>query len=488
VEDKMQKKSLTKNAGLNMFRTFMNMAFPLITYPYIMRVLGVDNIGKYNFSSSIIGYLTLVARFGISSYAVREGAKLRESKDKESVFASQMLTISLTATALAYIAMIALCRFDEIAPYTKLIMIQSVTLLCTAIGMEWLNSVYEDFAYITVRTLIFQILSLALMFLFVKDSGDLYIYAWIGVVSGAGSCICNFFHCRKFVGFRIIRNHDLHKHIKSLFTFFFSNLTTTIFVNSDQTMLGLMCGDYYVGLYAIAVKVYNVLKNIFTSILFVMIPRICSLAGTENKGERDNLAEYTLEGILVLVIPMSFGIFSVADKAVLVVGGSEYMGGTSSLRILSCSVFVAALASYMTYVYIVPNGHDRILLISSTVSACINVSLNFLMIPVWRHNGAALTTLISEFVVFIIEWLYVRPKMNYGKVTKTLFQTIISSAIMITLIFTIDYLDANIIALTMLEVCAGVGIYFIMMLLLKNEMIILMTNKMIGKMKNGRQV
>lgn len=482
----MKKKSLAKNAGLNMFRTFMNMAFPLITYPYITRVLGVNNIGKYNFSSSIIGYLALISGFGISSYAVREGAKLRETKDKETSFASQMFTISLTTTFLAYLIMAILCMVDSISPYTKLILIQSVTLIGTAVGVEWLNSVYEDFTYITIRTLVFQILSLVLMFLFVKDSNDLYVYAWISVLSSIGGYICNFFHCRKFVKFKITNSLNLHEHFKSLLTFFFSNLTTTIFVNSDQTMLGLMCGDYYVGLYAIAVKVYNVLKNIFSSILFVIIPRICSLTGNENERKRVELAEQTLVVILILVIPMSVGIFSVADKAVLAVGGSEYLGGTSSLRILACSVFAAALASYMTYIYVIPNGHDRILLISSTVSAFINVGLNLFMIPLWQHNGAALTTLISEFAVFVIEWLYVRPKMNYVVILKNFFQALISSLIMAIAIFAIDHINLGVVALTIVEVIVGVVIYYVLMILMRNKMIIKITYKTIGKMRNEK--
>lgn len=463
----------------------MNMAFPLITYPYITRVLGVNNLGKYNFSSSIIGYLALIAGFGISSYAVREGAKLRRFNDKETRFTSQMFTISLVTTFIAYLVMAVLCMFDSIAPYTKLIIIQSFSLFGTAFGVEWLNSVYEDFTYITVRTLAFQILSLVLMFLLVKDSNDLYVYTWICVLSTIGGYICNFFHCRKFVRFRVVHKLNLHEHFKPLLTFFFSNLTTTIFVNSDQTMLGLMCGDYYVGLYAIAVKAYNVLKNIFTSILFVIIPRICSLTGKENEEKRNELAEETLKVILILVIPMAVGIYSIADKAVLAVGGIEYIGGTSSLQILACSVFVASLASYMTYIYVVPNGHDRILLITSTVSACVNIGLNIFMIPLWQHNGAALTTLISEFTVFIIEWLYVRPKINYSEFFKNFFQVLISSIIMAVTIFTIDRINFGIIGLAIIEVCAGVLIYYAAMILLRNNIILNITHKMIRKIKNG---
>ena len=132
-------KSLSINVILNMFRTFMNMAFPLITYPYVTRVLGVENLGKYNFASSIIGYLTLISAFGISSYAIREGARLRNFREQENVFVNQMFTIGMITTLLSYVIMIVLCGMRNIEPYKYLIYIQSLSLIGNAVGIEWLN-------------------------------------------------------------------------------------------------------------------------------------------------------------------------------------------------------------------------------------------------------------------------------------------------------------------------------------------------------------
>lgn len=236
----MKRRSLTINAILNMSRTLMNLAFPLITYPYITRVLGVEGIGKYNFASSIIGYLSLISIFGISSYAVREGAKVRDSQEKISIFVSQMVTIGLLMTAFAYLTMLVLSEIVSIRPYRKLIFIQSIAMIGNVLGAEWINTIYEDFAYITVRTLFFQILSIVLMFLFVKTPNDLYVYAVISVLAGTGGYVCNFIYNRRYVHYSITKHIQFKIHFPHLVMFFFSNLTTTIFVNSDQTMLGLM--------------------------------------------------------------------------------------------------------------------------------------------------------------------------------------------------------------------------------------------------------
>lgn len=477
-------KSLSKNMSLNLLKTVMGLAFPLVTYPYITRVLGVENVGKYNFAVSIIGYIALLAKFGTISYAEGEGARVRDDRSRMAAFTEQIFTINLITTLIAYVVLLGILIFSgktsKINSYAALILIQSVTVLGTTIGTEWVNTVYEDFAYITIRTIAFQILSIILMFIFVRTSNDLYTYAVINVIATAGASVCNFFYCRKYVRVKITKKINLKKHITPLVTFFFSNLTTTIFVNSDQTMLGLMCGDYYVGLYAIAVKIYNILKNVFTSILIVVLPRISNMRGEANKKARIKLAEYTLKVVLFIIVPMAIGISAIAENAVLIVAGKEYMEGAISLKILSLSVVASALASYMTYIYVVPGGHEKILLVSSTVSAVINVILNIWVIPIWKQNGAAMTTFISEAIGFLIKVLYIRPDLNYKSVARMLFQTCIAGMVMLVTVRLIDNLGLNLLIATVAETVVGAMVYFLVLFLMKNEVVL----EMVKKIKN----
>ena len=188
------KKSLSLNALLNTVKTVLGIIFPLITFPYISRVLGVENVGKVNFSGSVVSYFTLIAAFGVSTYAVREGAKIRDNKKKFIDFSNQVFTINVLTTVLAYFLLGILIIFSaKIRNYTGLIVILSTAIVFVTIGADWLNTIYEDFGYITVRTLAFQIISLVLMFAFVKESDDYYKYAVITVLSSAGGNLCNFF-------------------------------------------------------------------------------------------------------------------------------------------------------------------------------------------------------------------------------------------------------------------------------------------------------
>lgn len=242
-------KSLSKNISLNLLKTVMGLAFPLITYPYITRVLGVENVGKYNFATSIVGYIALLANFGITSYAEREGARIRDDKIQMASFVEQIFSIRLLTTLFAYIVLIGMLVFSgktsKLSSYAVLILIQSVTVLGTTMGVEWVNTVYEDFAYITVRTIAFQILSIILMFIFVRTSNDLYKYAVISVIASVGGSVCNFFYSRKYIHLKVTKKINLKKHLEPLVTFLFKFDNNNLFeFGSDNAwyhVRGLLC-------------------------------------------------------------------------------------------------------------------------------------------------------------------------------------------------------------------------------------------------------
>ena len=251
-----KEKSLSLNSFMNTFKTFMGLVFPLITYPYALRVLGVDNIGKNNYANSIVSYFILLAGLGISRYAIREGARKRENRKEFSRFAGQMLAINIVSVTVAYVALfILLMLVPSLNSYAKLIILHSVTIFGTMIGMDWVNSAYEEYVYITLRTIAFQIISMLLLFVLVRDENDLMKYAFISVLSNIGANILNFFYIRKYTDIKICFS-GVKQHLAPIMWLFASAIATTIYVNSDMTMLGAMCGDFYTGIYGVSTKVY----------------------------------------------------------------------------------------------------------------------------------------------------------------------------------------------------------------------------------------
>ena len=179
----MEKISLKRNASLNGVRTVFAILFPLITFPYATRVLQVANLGKVNFSSSIVNYFLLMAGLGVATYAIRGGAGLRNNPEKLNEFGNQVFTINLISTMISYLFLFTvLFTVPSLADYRLLLLIQSMSIIFTTVGVEWIYSIYEDYLFITLRSLAFQVLSLILLFVLVKDTEDYYLYALITVI------------------------------------------------------------------------------------------------------------------------------------------------------------------------------------------------------------------------------------------------------------------------------------------------------------------
>ena len=256
----MKEKSMTRNAVLNTIRTVMAMVFPLITFPYVSRILQVENMGKVNFTASIVSYFVLLAGLGIKTYGIREGARIRDNKEELEKFVSQLFSINILSTLMAYVALtVILLGVQSLQAYSLLIFVHSFSIIGNTIGIEWLYTINEDYLIITIRSIVVQFVSMILLFALVRSSKDYTIYAGITVFSTTASNLFNFFYARKKVKIRLTSVLNLKQHLSPILVFFAMSATTTIYVNSDTTMLGFLVGDYYVGIYNTATK--NVLNS-----------------------------------------------------------------------------------------------------------------------------------------------------------------------------------------------------------------------------------
>ncbi|NRO79302.1 oligosaccharide flippase family protein [Lactobacillus helveticus] len=276
----MKKKSLGLNAFFNGMRSVLSLIFPLITFPYISRVLSVSGIGIYNFSNTYVSYFILIAGLGIATYAVREGAKYRNQKEKIEEFTSQVFSINIIATIVAYLLLfLSLVIFKNLNNYVTCILIFSLQILFTTLGTEWIYTIYEDYAYITIRSIAFKILSIILLFILVRKPSDYLWYATITVLAAVGSNILNFIHARSFINIRLTLNTKWRYHLKPIMIIFASAVAITIFTASDTTILGILKNDYAVGIYSTSAKIYQITEGLLSAILTVTIPRLAMLWG-----------------------------------------------------------------------------------------------------------------------------------------------------------------------------------------------------------------
>lgn len=398
----MKEKSVFKNVLLNVIRVSLSVIFPLIIFPYVSRVLTAENLGKVNYALSIENYFALLAALGINTYAIREGARRRNNPEQLGIFANEIFTVNVITTILAYIFMfIVIAKNKALHPYAILIGLQSVSILLTTIGVDWINSIYEDYLYITVRSFVIQIASLVIMFLLVKTPDDYYLYAMLTVFSNGLCCVLNFFYSRRYVKICLVKKCRFLTHIKQLLIFFANNLAMNVYLNADVTMLGYMVGDYTVGIYSVAVKIYNVIKAVIAALFTACIPRLSTYYGSGYIKEYKNLINGVVGTCTLLVFPSIAGLILLARPIVLIISGEDYIRAVSSLSIIAFGIVGAIYGGIATNCINIPMRREKYNLKATVLAATVNVLLNFVSIPVWKENGAALTTIVAEFTVLI---------------------------------------------------------------------------------------
>lgn len=369
----------------------------------------MENIGIYNFCTSVISYFALAAGLGISTYAVREGARYRNDQKQMSEFASEAFSINLISTLLSYIVLL-LCVFfiSRLREDAPILITLSLNIIFTTIGCEWIFTIYEDFAYITVRSIAFQALSLILMFIFVRSEQDLLPYTTITVISNSGANVINAFSRRKYCRIRFTINRNMLKRLVPVLVLFANSIATTIYVSSDTTMLGILAGNRATGLYSVAAKIYDIVKQLLAAIIIVSIPRLSAYLGENKIKEFHRTGNQILNALIVLVIPAMIGIFMLSRNIILVISGREYAEASNALRLLSIALLFSVFSWFYTSCVLIPWRRENKVLTATIVAAAANIGLNFILIPVWKQNAAAVTTVIAELISLIICVFYGR--------------------------------------------------------------------------------
>ena len=350
-------------------------------------------------------------------------------------------------------------------------------MILSLIGMDWVNNVYEDFLYITIRYIIIQVLALISIFVFVKSSADTAIYCLILVLGSYGGNILNLFYIRRYIDLPRPRRFPIKNYLTPLSVLFINSLATTIYVNSDVTMLGFFLDDNQVGLYGFASKVYNVLKYLINAAVIVTIPRLTALVHKDRE-KYCRLTETVLYALVLLQFPLSTGLFMLSKSIVIVAGGPQYIESRSSLMVLSFSLVFALLGSICTNCILIIHKLEKRVLTATLISALVNVILNLLLIPLIGIIGAAITTVIAELTNLGIQFYFSRLevrltlKLNWKDIVSAFVGVIevIIVCIIATKLWTTDSIIDCMKQIVFSVLIAGM-LYFITLLVTKNRMV-----------------
>lgn len=467
----LKNKSLKTNAFFSMLKTFLNIIFPLITFPYVTRILGADNIGKIDFSKSIVNYFILISSFGIAQYAVREGSRIKRSKHDYNIFLNEMYSINIISTLISYVLLLVSIFFiSSLNSYIFLILILSMNLISNAFLFDWLFTIEEDFAYTAIRSIFIQIISLLLMFIFVHDKDDYIIYAFITAFSLGGSSFFNYIRVQKYTKLHLKLNKNLYKHIKPMMIFFLSNVASSIYLNSDITIIGLISGNYYVGLYSVSVKIYTIIKQLCNSLMLVSMPRLSYYIGEGRIDDCNKLLSNILNSLLLFLIPSMAGLVMLRDSLIKIIAGTGFERSSISLAILSVTLIFSVLSAFIVYGVLIPNKLEKSFLCLTILSAILNFLINLLLVPSFQEIGAAVSTLISEFCMLGLSFYVGRKYVRFEKVLINLLSSVFGGIIVILTCSLVSNILSGSIVVIIGSATLSIVSYSLFLLLTKNAL------------------
>lgn len=393
------KKSLPRNALASGLQTGTRLVCALVTYPYLARILRVDQLGQYDFAATIVSWAALVAGLGIYAYATREGAKKRDDPEELSRFASEVLVINLASTLLAYLGLAACLLFSsKLREYGPLIWTLSSGIIFTTLGCEWLYAIHEEYGYLALRNICFQVLSLILLLTYVKDESDLLLYAWTTVAGSAGANLINFLRLRKYCTWSLTWRFSWQKHLLPILVLFANSLVNLLYVSADVAQLGVMTSDYYVGLYSVASKVTALLKQLLGAVIVVTVPRLACLYGQKGGEFFQKLARQIADLLVTLALPASCALFALGEEVVILTADLDFAPAAGAMKLLGLALVFSLLAWFYMAAVLVPARQEKVALLAISIASVVNICLNFLLIPAFKEAGAALATLLADLV------------------------------------------------------------------------------------------
>lgn len=481
-----QQKSLKVNAILNITKTLMGLVFPLITFPYASRILMPEGLGKVNFALSIISYFAIISSLGIENYGIREAAKLRDDKIQLSKFSKEIFMINMISTIVAYALLaVAIIFIPKFLEYRRLLIVSSATILFTTLGMNWLYSAVEDYLYITIRSIIFQVISLILLFLLVHSKDDYVKYAAISVVSNVGSNILNFVHSRKYISFKIDKPLKFKKHLKPIMVLFAMAVAVKIYTVLDTTMIGFLKNDYEVGIYTAATKINKIVLSLVVSIGTVLLPRLSYYSSMEDKTEFYKLAYKGFDILLLIALPSAVGLSLLSTSIVHLFSGNGYEAAILPMRIMNPIIVVIGLSNFIGIQMFMPLNKEKWTLYSVLVGAVVNFFINLFLIPIYGSVGASIATLCAETTVTLTQLILLRRFLKINKIAKSLIKYFLNSVVMGVFVYAcVRFISVEWVELV-IGVIVGVVVYILILVIEKNELIYEVLTSIKNKIKKG---
>lgn len=472
--------SVKVNYILNLINTGTQMLFPLITFPYVCRVIEADGIGQINFFQSIISYISLFTCLGIPMYAIREIARDRSDVVQMNRTAMEILLLHSMLTLVGYAIVAILClTVPQIQVNIPLFLILSLTIFFTAIGCEWFYQGIEDFKYITIRGLIIKTVSVVLLFIFVKSKTDLLYYGCYTVFGVLGGNIFNFFRLRKYIHRENIIFSELHikRHIKPVLKVFSFSVVNSIYLQLNTVLLGSLKNALAVGYFAAATKVMQMLLTMSACLGSVMMPRASHLIAENREDEFNRLIQKSYDFTLAIALPMTIGLIFCAPSLITALCGVKFEHSILPSQIIAPIILMVAISNVFGIQVLFPKGKINVVTLCCGIGAVADLILNLCLLPFFSYIGTSIAYLGAEVATTVSMYFIGRKYIPIIYFKKSHLTYALGCIVMALALYGISLLQLPTLTILLLQGCSGVLAYFIILCIRKDEMLVQILSK-----------
>jgi O-antigen/teichoic acid export membrane protein len=472
--------SIKKNFGFNSILLLSQYIIPLIIFPYISRVFGVEKIGLVNYADSIVNYFILFSTLGLSIAGIREIAKHKNNAIELNKVFSELLVLHLIATLIMLCVYVGfICFFDKFTMHKDLYLIGASKLIFNVFLLEWFFRGIENHKFITIRTVLIKIIYVLLIFVFVKTKDDYIMYyvltCGITVING----FVNWWYSRKYVKITV-SNLNFRKHLKAFFTIGFYMLLTSMYTSFNVAYLGIVSTTVSVGYYTTSLKLYTIILGLFSALNTVLIPRLSSLLVNDDQVSFNLTIQKSISFVTILTFPIIMCSVALAPQIISLIAGSGYEGVISCFRIIMPLIFIVGIAQILSNQVLMVLKKDKDFFIASLIGAIIGISLNLVLVPIYNEIGTSFVVVISELSVTSVLYYFCLKNTSVRlPINDILRQFAISIPYLIICYLCSTYLELNILILFLASLISFVYFLVSQLYIIKNPFFLLEYNKIL---------
>jgi O-antigen/teichoic acid export membrane protein len=475
---------MKKNYFYNLSLTVTNILFPLLSFPYASRVLGMSGIGKVQLATSFAQYFALFAALGIPVYGVQEIAKIRHNRLKLNAVFSELLTIYfVTSLIVTAVYAIVIFSFPFFRPNIEVYVYAGLTILLGFSSIDWLYSGLEDFRSLARRTILVKVAALLLLFLFVKTAADFKIYLLVTIFSLMGN---NFLNLAMINGKAaiVMPGRDILRHLKPLLYLFSTSVAASLYTILDTVLLGFLADEKAVGLYTAAIKLSKVSLPFITSAGTVMIAQISKAMEVKDYPAAQSLLSRPFHFIVFFSLPVVAGLTLLAPEFIQVFSGSDFHAAVDCMRIVAWLPALIGLGYFFAILVLVPGGYYKQMFYSVLGGVFLCLILSFLLVPRYREVGTAIANISSELLVTCLYFVFVRKRFDYTYKWSYLFRAAGLSILFWPLISAIRWLHFNALPTLLFSIAICGMVYFILQYtLFKDKLVTQLTGPLLQKLR-----